>query len=231
MATKAIIYCRFSPRPGAAECQSNEVQLAACRKYCADRGYTIVGEHSDAAASGDDVDRPGLWDAVNACRRGYVLVVAKLDRLARSVTLDGYIRHTLDGKGATVEAADGTGSDETAESKMLRQMLAAIAEYNKQITGARTRAAMLHAQANGKAMSKQPPYGWRRVRKALEIEPTEQATIAMILAYRSAGLGFGEIADRLTAEGVEPRGSAWHRGTIRKICLRGQNSPVQSCTA
>lgn len=229
MKTKAVIYCRFSPRPGADACESNEVQLAACRDYCAAKGYTIVGEFSDEAASGDDPGRVGLWDAVTATPRRGVLIVHKLDRLARSTDLSGYIRHTLGQSGGTVEAADGTGSDETPELRLMRVLLAGIAEYQKQITSARTRAAMLHAQSSGRAMSKIPPFGWERVGKELRRVDDEQRIVRKILALRGDGLGFRPIARALGDAGLTCRGKVWRHSTIKSICRRAaESSPVQS---
>ncbi len=228
---QAVIYWRWSPRKRT-DTTSGEVQLAACRQYCAERGYRVVGEFGDTELSGGDVDRPGLWDSVAAVPRGGVLVVAKLDRLARSVQLDGYIRHKLSKLGATVEAADGSSEDDTPEAVMLRQMLAVIAEYSKQIGAARTRAAMLHNQASGRAMSKLPPYGWARVGKLLEAVPAEQAGIASVLSMHRAGLGLRAIARELDVQGVPCRGAKWRHSTVLAIIRRsGVFSPVQSCLA
>jgi hypothetical protein len=40
---RAILYARFSPRPGANECESCDAQLELGRKYCWKKGWTVVG--------------------------------------------------------------------------------------------------------------------------------------------------------------------------------------------
>jgi site-specific DNA recombinase len=84
---KAIVYARFSPRPDAAESESNAAQLDLCRAYAKQMGWTVTDEHQDTALSGDDEDRPGLWAALDALPRKGVLLAYKLDRLARSIYL------------------------------------------------------------------------------------------------------------------------------------------------
>ena len=97
---KAIIYARFSPRPNAAECHSIEYQLDRCRNYAETRGWEIVGEYRDANASGGEVEREGLWQAIDATRRDYILLVDRLDRLSRSVYLSVDIDRIMEKKKA-----------------------------------------------------------------------------------------------------------------------------------
>jgi len=48
-------------------------------------GVTSDRIYVDHGLTGCDRDRPGLWEALAVCREGDALVVAKLDRLARSL--------------------------------------------------------------------------------------------------------------------------------------------------
>jgi DNA invertase Pin-like site-specific DNA recombinase len=84
--TQAVIYARFSPRPNAEECDSVEKQLERCRSYCKAHGYDVIAEQDDEDMSGGRADnRPGLQAAIAlACKAKAVLVVYKLDRLARN---------------------------------------------------------------------------------------------------------------------------------------------------
>ena len=83
MSTKAVIYCRFSPRADADTSTSNEKQLELCREYAAKRDYEVVAVYRDDAASGADENREGLWDAVYQMPRNGVLLAFARDRLTR----------------------------------------------------------------------------------------------------------------------------------------------------
>ena len=71
---KVILYARFSPRPDAAESESNDAQFDLCRAHAKRMGWTVAGEYQDAARSGDDEDRPGLWAALDALTKGEVFL-------------------------------------------------------------------------------------------------------------------------------------------------------------
>ena len=81
-----MIYARFSPRPDAEDCDIVEKQRDRCRSYCKAHGYDVIGEKDDEDMSGGRADnRPGLQAAIGlACKHKAVLVVYKLDRLARN---------------------------------------------------------------------------------------------------------------------------------------------------
>ena len=76
-------------------------------------------------------------------------------------------------------AGEGTWRD-TAQDKLVRTILSALAEYERKVIAARTSAAMLRHQANGRRMSFLVPVGWRQDpnKPARLIEdPDEQGTL------------------------------------------------------
>ena len=213
---KSIIYTRFSPRRNADESESIETQLEYCRSYCARKKYEIAAEYEDRALSGSDEDRPGLWHAVEALKRGYVLVVYRLDRLARDVYLSELLQREAQKKGARIEAVEGGANGHTPEQQMIRQVLQAFGEYERKVTAARTRAAMLKYQKDGRRMSAKPPYGLmvdpdspRHGKSGKPTEliecPEEQTVIGRIRELWSDGNSLREIARVLTDEGITSR--------------------------
>jgi DNA invertase Pin-like site-specific DNA recombinase len=221
---KAIIYARFSPRPNAEESESIETQLDYGRKYCEEHGLEVAGEYSDRALSGEDEDRPGLWAAVDALRRGNVLVVYRLDRLARSVYLSEYIRRQVEKRKARIEAVQGGGNGESPEETFIRQVLQAEAEYSRKVTAARTKYAMLRHQAAGRRMGSRIPYGWKQDPAnpmLMTKDEGEQATIARIVALRKQGLTLRGIKAVLEAEGRPFRDRpTWNHTTVQKVLKR-----------
>jgi len=221
--TRALIYVRFSPRRNADESESNETQLDLCRAYCRRQGYYVAREFEDRALSGGEEDRPGLWAALEALRRGDVLLAYKLDRLARDVYLSELIQRESARRGATIETVEGGANGDTPEQRMIRQVLQAFAEYERKVIAARTRAAMLRHQASGRRMSAQPPYGWSvdpDDPARLARNPDEQAIIRRIVELHGEGLGLRAIAHDLDSDGLDCRGGAWYHTTIKAILSR-----------
>jgi DNA invertase Pin-like site-specific DNA recombinase len=220
---RAVIDSRFSPRRHAEDCDSIETQLDLCRAYCRRKGYAVASEHEDRALSGSEEDRPGLWAALEALKRGDILVAYKLDRLARDVYLAELIQREATRRGATIEAASGGGNGDTPEQRMIRQVLQAFAEYERKVIAARTRAAMLRHQAAGRRMSAQPPYGWTvdaAEQARLVKDADEQAVIRRIVRLHGEGHGLREIARDLDAAGIPCRAGAWYHATIKNILAR-----------
>ena len=197
-----IIYARFSPRRHEDECESTEAQFDFCRKWCGENNIEILSEFADRALSGADEDRPELWAAIAALEKGYVLVVYRLDRLARSVYLSDIIERTVHAKKATFLsiAGEGTWSD-SDEDFLIRKILQALAEYERKVISARTKAAMLRHQANGRLMGSIPRYGFKLdpedKRKVLK-NPYEQVVINQIKRLDKEGLSLRQIATELT---------------------------------
>jgi len=238
--TKAILYCRFSPRKNAAKSESIEFQLEKCRKYCEQNNYSVAGEFEDRALSGADADRPGLWQAVDALHKGDILIVHKLDRLTRDVYLSYIIEQAVLKVGAKIESVNGEGTwGDTPDDELIRGILLLLAQHQRKVNNARTKAAMLRLQRNGKSVSSRPPYGWEfdpdspmRTRidedgKTVETVPermracaAEQATIKRIVALHSKGMGLRAICRALEQQGIEHRGGVFYHGQIRSILRR-----------
>ncbi len=234
---KGILYARFSPRRNADECESIEAQFDFCRTYCKENNVEIVGEFADRALSGADEDRPELWAAIAALERGYVLVVYRLDRLARSVYLSDIIERTVHKRKATFLSIAGEGTwGFTDEDWLVRKILQTLAEYERKVIGARTKAAMLRHQANGKLMGSIPRYGFmldpKDKRKVLKSQ-YEQVVINQIKRLDSKGLSLRQIASELADLKYKPRKvkrtfrgksvsvkGKWNPQTIRLILKR-----------
>ena len=70
---------------GYARCSTDQQDLTAQRDALLGLGVAIARIYVDHGLTGTNRDRPGLREALAACREGDTLVVTKLDRLARSL--------------------------------------------------------------------------------------------------------------------------------------------------
>lgn len=228
---EAILYARFSPRPKPKECESCTQQLKELREYCRKRGYKIVGEFHDDALSGTDewTDRPGMLKAEVACRKGMIFIVRAYDRLFRDAQKGLYFASMIVAKGAKVRSVtEPAASLDTPEGKLQMTILLAMAEYQRMIANARTKARMREHQKNGRRMSSLPPYGTMRDpgnTRRIITDTNELATIMMIVQLYSEGENYSQIARTLTGRGITPRTPPWRSTLIKSILERQGRLP------
>jgi DNA invertase Pin-like site-specific DNA recombinase len=91
---------------GYARCSTQKRDLRAQKKQLRDLGVDTARIYVDHGISGRKRERPGLDQALAACRAGDTLVVTKLDRLARSISDAAAIADQLTDAGVT--SADRT---------------------------------------------------------------------------------------------------------------------------
>lgn len=219
---QAIIYTRFSPRPDAAECDSCDTQRKLCEEFARKHNMTVAAVVEDPDVSGADECRPKLVDAVNMLKKGDILLVYRLDRIARNVYLYETVNRKVNERGAEIVAVCGdveTGDE--AIRTLVRQILAAVAEYERKMISRRTSDMIRTKMRDGWLMTSQPPYGWRRDPndpKRMEPDEIELATIDNIRLMAAGGMGLSEIARRLDPS--TSRKGKWHPIQIKRILER-----------
>ena len=127
----------------------------------------------------------------------------------------------MEKKGGRIVAVSGDVEGDTPEARMVRQIIASVAEYERKLIAARVSAAMRHYQAEGRRMGGTVPYGY-------SIDPAdpsrivpnaaEQDTIAKIKEMAEWGRNMNEIARRLPPETA--RTGRWHPEKVRRILAR-----------
>jgi DNA invertase Pin-like site-specific DNA recombinase len=128
-------------------------------------------------------DREQLDAALDFVRDGDTLVVARLDRLARSTADLLQIAEALKTRGANLKILDLELDTATATGKLLFTMVGAIAEFERQLMLERQREGIARAKTAGK-------YKGRK--------PTARAKADQVVALKEQGVGATEIAKRLT---------------------------------
>jgi DNA invertase Pin-like site-specific DNA recombinase len=231
----AISYARFSDRRNAEQCESNEAQLDFIREFCDEKGWRIAESFSDERMSGrgkanatnrDELDRPGLWGAVDAIKRGYTLVAWRPDRIARDVFLDELVRREVEKAGGRVVTVLANTDGDTPESNMMRTILAAFSQYERDVISIRTSAAMHRHQANGRRMTSLAhiPYGWRpcpRDLALMEEHPEEQAIICVVVDMFRSKHAIKDICRYLESSKTPTRsGGSWYPQSVRRILRR-----------
>lgn len=218
---KAIGYIRVSTEQQAEEGVSLAAQKAKIAAWCEVNDYELAEVHVDAGISGKSMDkRQGLRDALKAVKKGGVLVVYSLSRLARSTKDTLAISEQLDKAGADLvslsEKIDTTG----AAGKMMFRMLAVLAEFERDVIAERTKSAMNHKKAVGDVYSP-IPFGFKAIEGKLQQVESEALVVSEILAMRNAGSTLGAIADSLNNRGIKGKqGGNWFPSTVRYLIQR-----------
>lgn len=224
MNNPTVLYARFSPRPGAETCESCLAQLEHCRSWASLHSRTVTAEHQDDGASGASMDRPGLLAAVaDAKKHRAALVVYSLSRFGRSLVGVVKLADELRRAGAQLVSIRDSIDTTSASGRLQFNMLAALAQYEREITAERTSDAMIQYQASGRRMSAAPPFGWSIDPKdpsSLTPHPEEQEALSLARSLAGAGSGPSAIARALDEAGYQPRGSRWHRQTVARMLSR-----------
>jgi DNA invertase Pin-like site-specific DNA recombinase len=215
---RAVGYIRVSTDE---QVNGPKAQADALAAWCARNGVELVAVHHDHGVSGGaELDkRPGLLAALDELERGDVLLVAKRDRLARSVLLSATVGRLVERTGARVVSADGAGDGDGPEAALMRTMIDAFAEYERALIRGRTRAALAAKKARGERVG-QVPIGSRAEGDRLVVDEREAEAVALVRELRAAGWTIRAIADELTARGVPCRGERWHPTTVQRLVKR-----------
>ncbi len=110
----------------------------------------------DHGLTGRNRDRPGLREALAACRAGDTLVVTKLDRLARSLPDARDIVEELTAADVKLNIGGSVHDPNDPIGRLLSNVLAMIAEFESDLIRMRTREGMKLAKAKGRLRGKAP---------------------------------------------------------------------------
>ena len=200
-----------------------EAQRQAVADYLNGGAWTLLAEYTEVE-SGKRADRPELAKALAACRaHRAVLVIAKLDRLAR----DAHFLLGLQKAGVEFVAADMP-----AANRLTVGIMALVAEEEARAISARTKAALAAAKARGTVLGGARPGAGERARAvsakgaaAARAKADKHAAdlVPMVEAWRAAGItSQNAIARALNGAGVPTArgGKAWTAGQVGALLAR-----------
>ena len=119
--------------------------------------------------TGTKMSRPELDKALDQLRSGDVLVITRLDRLGRSTKDLLTIVTTLEEKGVQLEVLEQSIDTSTAEGKLFFTMVAAFAEFEREIMRARTKDGLAAARARGRLGGRKPKLSSRQAEEAIRL--------------------------------------------------------------
>src|SRR5262245_50623122 len=216
---KAHAYLRVSGK-GQVDGDGFPRQLKAIREYAAAYSMKIVNVYREEGVSGtkDSADRPAWTELMTALHFNgvCVVIVEKLDRLALDLMVQETIIGDLRKHGfelVSVAEPDLMANDPTRI--LVRQMMGAVAQYEKSQIVLKLRGARIRKRAKEGRCEGRKPYAYYE---------GETAALDRIKALRAEGMGFDRVAARMNAEGISTRtGKPWHGVVINRI-LAGKRS-------
>ena len=198
-------YCRVSTEEQADSRNGLEAQRAAIDAEVKRRGWTVE-HYADEGVSGKYING-NLREVLQllASGQGDGLIVAKLDRLARSVVHAANIIEGAQAQGWSLVVLDLSLDLTTAAGRMMARTVVNFAEYERELISERTKAGLAAKKQRGE------PIGRPRLAKP--------AVVRRIVHARETGLSFAKIATALAGDGIlSPAGRpTWQSSTVRRI--------------
>jgi DNA invertase Pin-like site-specific DNA recombinase len=227
---QAVAYVRLSrakPKSGDTEV-GLETQLTGCERAIAALGGSVVAVEQDIH-SGDRLDRPGLWRAIERVQAGEAnaIIVYAVDRFGRDSVQQGVAVHAIRAAGGRLLSAT-QNLEQGPIGEFMRSVyefagaieLASVRERTNRALDAKFRKAARYKP------STRPPYGYRRIGSGASaryvIEPAEAAVVRRIFTQQSAGTSLRQILRGLNGDGIpSPAGGRWFPSTLHTIMARG----------
>lgn len=160
--SRVFAYCRVSTTDQTTENQAQEIAQA---------GFAVTGQRIIAETISGSVaasERPGFSKLRDRLEGGDVLVVTKLDRLGRNAMDVRQTVEALAAQGVRVHCLALGGVDLTSPAgKMTMQVIAAVAEFERDLLIERTQAGMARAVAEGKHCGRPSALSERQAQAAL----------------------------------------------------------------
>ena len=218
--TKYVAYLRVSTQKQGYSGLGLEAQREIIHNYLHD---TIPISEYVEVESGRKSDRPKLKEALSQCRKeGAILIVAKLDRLARSVS---FLSSLLESDVEIVFC------DFPQENKMVLHIISAISQYEAELTAARTKAALQAKKARGFRLGN-PEHLLDKHEEAIQnsiktckakadSNPNNKRAIALLRTLVKEERTYQEMAEILNREGfVSSHGCSFTKSTVYKLIKR-----------
>lgn len=207
---RVVLYSRVSTAEQTESGAGLAAQETALRAHATHRGWEVVALLTDSGVSGKSLTgRPALAQALQRVADGEAdaLAVSKLDRLSRSLLDFAGLMVRAQAEGWALVALD-VDVDTTAPSgRLVANVMASVAEWERETIGARTRDSLAAKRAQGVVLGRP---------RAASSEAVGRAR-----ALRAAGLSYAACAERMNADGVPTAHAAvrWYPSTVRKVLL------------
>ncbi len=219
----AVGYIRVSTQDQADSGVSLEAQRAKVEAYGTMHDLKLVEVIEDAGQSAKTLDRPGMSKLLRLIRGRNidVVVVAKLDRITRSVRDLGDLVDLFKRSGVEFASVADHIDTSTAAGRLVLNVMGSVSQWEREAIGERTAEALTTKRARGERVSRFAPYGYRSDGNGRWLaDPHEQRAVRLMRSWRSDGLSLRDIAARLERRGFVSRaGTRLSARTVRSVLI------------
>lgn len=202
-----IGYTRVSTEEQATSGLGLADQRSVIEREAERRGWSEVTCLSDEGYSAKNLSRPAIAQALEMLAKGEasVLVVSKLDRLSRSVLDFASLLERAGKEGWQLVVLDLNVDTTTPSGQLVAHVMGAFAQYERQLIGSRTSAALQQKKAQG-----------HRLGRPRTLAPD---VVDRIVSERAAGASLRAIAAGLMKDGIPTSkgGTLWQAGTVAGV--------------
>jgi site-specific DNA recombinase len=215
---RAFAYLRVSTDEQGRSGLSLEHQQRKAEGYADLHDLALAGIVTDVA-SAKTFRRDGLTSLLKQLRTGDVVIVAKLDRLTRSVRDLADMLDVFTKRGVSLVSVGEHLDTGSAAGRLVLNVMASVSQWEREAIAERTSDALQARKRRGLVATSEAPYGFamdgerRRVPQA-----HEQQVIATMQQLRRQRLSTRAVAERLNAQGFTTRaGGPWRQEYVSRI--------------
>ena len=211
---RALSYGRVSTAEQGVSGAGLEAQRSAIADEVERRGWVVVDYLEDSGYSAKNLKRPAIQDALTRLRRheADALVVAKLDRLSRSLLDFTSLMAQAQRQGWAVVCLDMQVDTTTPAGEAMASVLATFAQFERRLIGQRTKDALAVKRSQGVQLGRP------------RVMPAD--VVARIVHERGRGRTLAAIAGGLNDDGVGTAhgGVRWYPATVRAVLGSAERS-------
>ena len=218
---KAVAYYRVSSQKQGVSGLGLEAQKSSVEAYAKATGHEIVETFTEVETGTSKRDRVEIYKAIaTAKEQGAVLLIGKLDRLARSVS---FISNLMD------SGVDFVAVDMPDANRLTVHIMSALAEHEARLISVRTKDALTQVKARGKRLgSPENPTQDAREQGAKANQEKAEEFYRKVAPYihtlKEQGLSYRKIAKRLNDEGHRTRqGKQWAVSQVQNVIQKYGN--------
>jgi site-specific DNA recombinase len=218
---KTVGYVRVSTDRQAEHGVSLEAQEAKIRAMATVHGTELAKVIVDGGESAKSLNRPGIAKLLAMVDAGgvNVVIVAKLDRLTRSVKDLCELLERFERRGVSLVSVAESLDTGSAAGRLVLNIMTAVSQWEREAIGERTRDALRHKRSQGQRVGN-IPFGSRLGGdgQLLEPDPAEQDALAEIRALRNNGDTLRGIAATLNHQAYRTRrGTPWRLESVARV--------------
>nr|WP_280996319.1 recombinase family protein [Marinitoga okinawensis]CAI4093963.1 Site-specific serine recombinase [Marinitoga okinawensis] len=219
---KVVGYVRVSTEEQAKSGLGKEAQIKKIMSYCELYDLELIDIIVDDGVSGKTLKRDGLNKVIHMINEDMVdgIVVAKLDRLTRSVSDMGFLLNKVFKNHELFSVSENVDT-RTASGRLVLNVLVSVAQWERETIVERTKDALKAKRDRGEKTGGDIPFGYDILNGKLVSNDNEQKVISYIKRLRNKGYGYKKIANLLNNKGLKTKkGKNFTHMQVKRIIQR-----------